>query len=264
MYVLELVCRPEAADLISAELWDAGTIAIREIDRHDRVALIAGFESNEHRAELLDRLAEFSPKWQAADVVDWVAVTRNSWRTRSIGEKLFLAPVWSEEPTPPGRLRLIHNPGLACGTGEHPCTQLALTALEKVVAPGCRLVDIGTGSGILAIAGLRLGAKQAIGIDTDCAALKAARENLELNGLAAQLVCGSAGCIGTEWADATVANISGTVLLAIWDELLRITRRPGRLLITGFPVEEAQAFQSLLPESQITTTGGWACLSASI
>ena len=81
-------------------------------------------------------------------------------RRAPVGERLFLAPPWSEETVPDGRVRLIHNPGLACGTGEHPCTQMALAAMERIVKPGDRVADIGTGSGILAIGAALLKAGQ--------------------------------------------------------------------------------------------------------
>jgi ribosomal protein L11 methyltransferase len=161
-------------------------------------------------------------------------------------------------------LLLVHNPGLACGTGEHPCTQLALIAFEKFISSGCVVMDIGTGSGILAIAALRLGAARAIGIDVDCASLASARKNFELNELTASLVCGSAECIADGCSDVTVANISGTVLLAIWEDLLRITRRPGSLIVTGFTDSESQVFQQLLPQADVFELDEWRCLAAKL
>lgn len=195
-------------------------------------------------------------------VTDWTSVSRAAWPARTVGERLFLAPAWSDEITPEGRSRLIHNPGLACGTGEHPCTQLALVALEQSVFPACNVVDVGTGSGLLAIAALRLGAAHAVGVDVDLAALSAARENFDLNGLGAELVCGSADALASNVADITIANISGTALLAIWDDLARITRRPGQLILTGFPESEASFFKELLPNAQAIQQEGWCCFMA--
>ncbi len=187
MYSLRLNCAADESEFASAELWDAGTVGIREIDEDGRVVLIAGFERNDQRGELLERFANYSPEWRHEPARDWIAETQAAWPARSVGQRLFVAPVWSQETTPSGRERIIHNPGLACGTGEHPCTQLALMALEKCVTPGCTVVDVGTGSGILAIASLRLGAARAFGIDPDEAAIPAACENFSLNGLPAQL-----------------------------------------------------------------------------
>ncbi|HEY3939259.1 MAG TPA: 50S ribosomal protein L11 methyltransferase, partial [Bryobacteraceae bacterium] len=183
MYSLRLTCLAEDVDLLSGELWQAGTLGIREVEQGASVTLIAGFETNERRAGLLRALAAFAPEWSAEKTTDWFEETRRAWPGRSIGERLFLAPPWCREATPAGRERVVHNPGLACGTGEHPCTRLALIALETSVTPGCRVMDAGTGSGILAIAALKLGAAVAVGLDLDEASLGAARENFSLNDL---------------------------------------------------------------------------------
>ncbi len=261
MYSLRLTCKPEEIDFLSADLYEAGTIGIRELDEDDRVTLIACFETNEHRAELLTQFSTYSPHWYAEDAIDWAAVSRDAWPAREVGQRLFLAPPWSKAPTPRGRYRIVHNPGLACGTGEHPCTQLALLALEGCVRPGCTVVDIGTGPGILAIAALHLGATRSIGLDIDCAGLLSARENFDLNALTPQLICGSADSLADASSDVTVANISATVLLSIWDDFLRITRRPGCLIVTGFPKAESQRISDLLPGAKLFELEGWSCLA---
>jgi ribosomal protein L11 methyltransferase len=265
MYSLRLKCKPEEIDLLSAELYEAGTAGIYEIDDGTgMVGLIAGFQTNECRAEGLKRFASYAPEWIAEDAIDWASVSRQSWPAREVGERLFLAPPWSAEPTLNGRLRVLHNPGLACGTGEHPCTQLALIALEKFLQPGCTVVDVGAGSGLLAIAALRLGAARAIGVDLDAAALMTARENFRLNGLAAELICGSADVLSANSSDLTAANISGTVLLSIWEDLLRITRRAGYLILTGFPTTEVKVFRDLLPRTAEFESEGWVCFAAKL
>ena len=264
MYSLRLTCKPEDVDFLSAELWEAGTIGIRELNDEEQIVLVAGFETNEERAELIRRFCGYAPEWYAEDAVDWEGVSRSAWPEREVGEQLFLVPPWSVAPTPSGRKRIIVNPGLACGTGGHPCTQLALIALDKVVAPECRVVDVGTGSGILAIAALRLGASRVVGVDVDEAALHATRENLRLNGMQANLICGSAEALATGCADVTVANISATVLLNIWDELLRVSRCPACLILTGFPESEADVFMRSLPGAEVGQMEGWCCVKAGI
>ncbi|MBV8895851.1 MAG: 50S ribosomal protein L11 methyltransferase [Acidobacteriaceae bacterium] len=264
MYSLRLTCKPDDIDLLSGELWEAGTIGIRELNERERVVLVAGFETNEWRAELVRRFAAYAPQWYAEEAVDWEAVSRAAWPEREVGEQLFLAPPWSDATAPNGRKRIIINPGLACGTGEHPCTQLALMAIEKLVTSGCAVVDVGTGSGILAIAALRLGASRAVGVDVDEAALQAARENFRLNGMHGELICGSAEALASGCADVVVANISATVLVNVWDELLRVSRRPGRLILTGFPRSEADVLMELLPDAEMSQLASWSSVSAAI
>lgn len=264
MYFLRLTCPAAEAENVSVDLWEAGTAGIQEIEHDDETMLLAGFGTNEDRGALLDRFALYAPEWEHDDTTDWIAHTRESWPPRCVGERLYLAPSWCEEPTPPNRRRVIHNPGLACGTGEHPCTQLALEALEKCIVPGNTVVDVGTGSGILAIAALRLGAAFAMGIDTDREALSAAMENFGLNDFAPMLAAGSADVVKTSAADVTVANISGTVLVYIADDLLRTTKATGKLILTGFPEWELPAFFELFPNAEVSGINEWRCLLVSL
>lgn len=260
MYSLHLYCAPGDVDLLSSELWEAGTVGVREVDGGESVQLIAAFESNDHRASLLARFAPHHPVWEHEDDIDWVQHTKDSWPGRTVGQALFLAPPWCDEPTPPGRVRLAHNPGLACGTGDHPCTQMALETLESLVTAQHTVLDIGTGSGILAIAARLLGARTALGVDTDQGALIAARENFRLNNLPAMLVEGSVDCVKTGTADVTMANISSTVLLMILDDLIRATKPGGKLILTGFSEAESAVFRRAMHCEQVLTDGDWRCV----
>lgn len=243
---------------------DAGTIGIRELDGDGFAVLIANFDTGSMQEELLDRFARYSPQWKHEDAHDWIQHTQDAWPGRTLGEKLFLAPVWCEDRTPPGRVRIIHNPGLACGTGEHPCTQLALMALEQFVSKGCLVVDVGTGSGLLAIAALRLGAELAIGLDTDECALRVARENFLHNDLRPSVVAGSVDALMDSCADIAVANISGTVLFSILDKLLRITRKGGHLILSCFTDTELAPFTQDFPAAHISRMDEWRCVAAKL
>ena len=255
MHLLQLTSSPEEIDELSSELWEAGTLGVEEIDSADRVLLLAAFH---HRNDsLLRRFGAYSPAWREVAEIDWIEETHRAWPARAIGNRLFLAPGWCTHPTPPGRIRIVHNPGQASGTGEHPCTQLALLALENRLGAGATVADIGTGSGILSIAALRLGAARAISADIDGDALHVARESFSLNALEAELVAGSANCLADGIADITVANISGAVLLSIMEDLLRITRAGGCLVLAGFPESELYAFQQLFPSGDIAIQGEW-------
>lgn len=254
MYSLHLRCSPEDVDVLSGELWEAGTVGIRELED----GLIAGFETNDERANLL---ARFGGRWTQEDATDWIDATHRAWPPRLIGNRIFLAPPWCTDATPAGRIRLIHNPGLACGTGEHPCTQLALAAIESLALKGKTVVDVGTGSGLLAIAALQLGAQTAIGVDPDEASLTAARENFELNHLPANLAAGSVDCLRDACAPVTIANISATVLMSIADELLRISAADAHLILTGFSEYELPAIEETFGKGTVTSSGEWRCVN---
>lgn len=248
---------------MSFQLWEAGSVAISESPEDDGCLLTAGFDNANARSGLLKQFAEYAPEWRE-DRTDWVALTKQAWPARAVGTKLFLAPVWCAEPTPLGRFRLVHNPGQASGTGEHPCTQLALEALEQNVFPNCQVLDVGTGSGILAIAARLLGAQTALGLDPDGEALRTARENFHLNGRPALLAAGSAECAASGQFNITVANINASVLLSIAHDLLRVTASCGVLILTGFPRAEASAFRELAPRAEVSYSGDWACVVAKL
>ncbi|MBV9762513.1 MAG: 50S ribosomal protein L11 methyltransferase [Acidobacteriaceae bacterium] len=258
MYLLLLACSSEEVDRLSAELWERGVAGIQETG----AGLIASFEEDEQQAELLERFASYSPEWKRAPATDWIEHTYDAWPPRLIGNRFFLAPVWSDAQTPPGRERIVHNPGLASGTGEHPCTQLALLALEKLVRPETVVLDIGAGSGILGLAALRLGASAGLGLDPDENALAVARENFSLNSFEPALVAGTVDCLATGIADITVANINATVLLSILDDLLRVTRPAGTLILTGFTDAELQPFLQVFPNNVLSSLNEWRCVAA--
>jgi ribosomal protein L11 methyltransferase len=261
MYSLFLTCRPDEVDLLSAELWEAGTSGIREIATGNGLTtLIAAFDTDVESGALLEQFSNFAPDWAYEPQVDWVGHSERSWPPRSVGQRLFLAPPWSTVATPAGRERIIHNPGLASGTGEHPCTRLALEALEQTVTSGSTVIDIGTGSGILSIAALRLGATLVVGCDHDETALAVARENFQLNGSLATLVAGSADCFRESSADLVVANINASVLLALADDLLSMLRPTGAVILTGFPQNEWRVVEQIFQTSSILMEAGWVCL----
>lgn len=110
---------------------------------------------------------------------------RNSWKkyyhSIEVGEKIFLCPEWEDKKAPKGRIKILLQPGLAFGTGMHETTQLCLELLEKALNPGDRVLDIGCGSGILALAAKLIGAGETIGTDFDPIAIKTAEENASLN-----------------------------------------------------------------------------------
>ena len=115
---------------------------------------------------------------------DWEESWKDNYPPQEVGEKIVVLPYWrAEEETE--RLKVILDPGLTFGTGAHPSTQMVMEKMEEVVQPGFRCLDLGSGSGILSIAALRLGADSAIGVDIDPKAESIARENAAYNGFAA-------------------------------------------------------------------------------
>ena len=116
---------------------------------------------------------------------NWEESWKDSYPPQCVGEKLIVLPYWLADSDESGRLPVILDPGLTFGTGAHPSTQMVMEAMEEAVTPGCSCLELGSGSGILSIAALRLGAGSAIGVDIDPKAEDIARENAAYNGFTA-------------------------------------------------------------------------------
>ena len=114
---------------------------------------------------------------------DWA----NSWKayfhTDKVGERVVIQPSWEEYEPKEGEVVLRLDPGAAFGTGTHPTTAMCLRAMERLIKPGMKVFDVGTGSGVLAIAAAKLGAKEVRAVDYDATAVRVARENIEANGV---------------------------------------------------------------------------------
>ena len=152
---------------------------------------------------------------------DWSENWKKYYHSFEVGEKLWITPVWEDEKAPKGRFSIKIDPGMAFGTGTHETTRLCLEALEKYVSLNSKVLDIGTGSGILAMAAVTLGASFAVGVDIDPAAVKVARENVSINGLSekVEILQGDLLEVSKAPCDLLVSNIVAEVLLRMLEEL---------------------------------------------
>jgi ribosomal protein L11 methyltransferase len=187
--------------LLTSRLWEAGTLGITEGDGY----VDAFFED-------ADVASQFGVP-EAVEDVDWVAQTQASFPPLLVGEKLFVAAPWRTEPTPPGRIRLVINPGSQCGTGYHRCTQLCLEAMEKLIRPGDAVLDVGSGSGILSLAAKLLGAGRVVSCDIDPDA--AGPETFFV---------GSIDAVRSGTFDVVVANINEDVIGPLRADFERVAR----------------------------------------
>ena len=153
-----------------------------------------------------------------------------------------MCPSWTEYAAKPGEVVVRLDPGMAFGTGHHPTTRLCLAELERRMRPGARVLDVGTGSGILAIAAAGLGASSVVGLDRDATACTVARRNVRANGPArrVRIVRGSIPRAGVSGFDIVLANISAKVLTELASPLAR-TLAPDGLLIASGVLEEQSA-----------------------
>ena len=155
---------------------------------------------------------------------NWEESWKDNYPPQEIGERIVVLPYWlAEEPT--HRLKVILDPGLTFGTGAHPSTQMVMEVMENAVKPGFHCLDLGSGSGILSIAALRLGAETAVGIDIDPKAEDIARENAAYNGFAAPAFTALTGNVTEDRAlmeklsektyDVVLVNIVADVIIGL-------------------------------------------------
>ncbi len=118
---------------------------------------------------------------------DWAEAWKRQYHLQRIGQRMVIVPAWEAYTPMPDEVVIRLEPGMAFGTGLHPTTRLCLQALEKHLVPGGQVLDVGTGSGVLAIAAAKLGAQRVLAMDADLTAVGVARENVAMNGVAAQV-----------------------------------------------------------------------------
>lgn len=193
---------------------------------------------------------------------DWVTLTqRQFWPIRA-GERLWVVPTWHRPPEPEA-VNILMDPGAAFGTGWHPTTRLCLGWLERQVGSGDFVLDYGCGSGILAIAAMKLGARAATGVDVDPRALEAARYNASVNGVRLEVL--EAGAAIADTATITVANILANPLRVLAPLIAARTRSGGRIALSGILDEQAaEVVRAYAPHVRLDIEGrdsGWVLLA---
>ena len=171
------------------------------------------------------------------DDEDWVRQARSQFSPQQITPQLWVVTSWHAAPDPRA-INIVLDPGLAFGTGAHPTTRLCLRWLAAHIRRGVSLIDYGCGSGILAIAALKLGAGRASGVDIDPQAVAAARRNAHANHVDASFVGAAEALEGP--AQIMVANILARPLIVLAPLLARLTVRGGRLALSGILAEQAE------------------------
>jgi ribosomal protein L11 methyltransferase len=173
-------------------------------------------------------------RWRAVTPVDWVEEWRRFYQPIEVGERLLLCPSWLEAP-PSDRVVIELDPGEAFGTGQHATTRLCLAALERANVEGARVLDLGCGSGVLAIAAAKLGATGVAACDIDPRAVAVAQRNAEANRTAIAFSVGTLDDVRTDAPfDIVVANISSTVTAGLAAPIARLLSPGGRAILSGF------------------------------
>ena len=214
---------------------------------------------------------------EAMPETDW----ENSWQEHypavEVGENLIVLPYWLAETDKSGRLPVILDPGLTFGTGAHPSTQMVMEAMEQLVTPNSHCLDLGSGSGILSIAALRLGAQSAIGVDIDPKAEDIARENAAYNGFSPPSFSACTGDVTRDKTlmsrlaageyDLVLVNIVADVIINLAPVLPRFLRSHSTLICSGILDSRLADVTAALEKAGLTVTQtkskeDWRCVIA--
>lgn len=265
------------ADLAASELWDQGAVAVEERSTGDRVELIASF--GDRAVEPI--VGALGARWmvEVRPVLDdgltaWRAFAQPVW----VRDRLVVVPAWLPAPPTAAAIMVIIETGRAFGVGDHPTTRLALDALVEYVRAGARVLDVGCGTGVLAIAAVMLGAASATAIDVDPEAVECTQDNAARNLVADRVRASTTGLAQADRDfDIVVANLGGaTTPISLAPELLARVAPGGVLIVTGMLGEQAGDVAAAFarPTSQGRTSqgrtnrnsservdlDGWACL----
>ena len=200
---------------------------------------------------------------------DWAHAWKEFFPVLRVSSRLVVCPTWRSYRPREGEAVIRLDPGMAFGTGQHPTTLMCLKALEELLRPGMDVLDLGTGSGILALAAARLGATSVLALDIDPQAAAVARENVRLNGLEAVVQVAEGGLDEALRAafDLAMANISAPVIVEMASALAAVLRPGGLLIVAGFSVESADRVSSGLARTGLMAEraladGDWRALIA--
>ena len=235
-------------------------------------------EGQRQMRRYLSGLEGYEPQTVCLREEDWATSWQKYYQPIPVGHRIYIVPEWMRgQRVPEGRIPLYLNPGLTFGTGAHATTQLCLELLEEALRPGDRVLDLGCGSGILAIAALSLGAQRAIGVDIDPKAVDVAYENAAMNGIGpGRLAVYAGNVLGDPRLAArlepggnqvVLANIVADVIIPLAPVVERFLTPEGVFLASGILDERAQEVAAALQSSGLVITrqlerAGWHAFQA--
>ncbi len=282
---LKLAANQDEAEGLADALMDAGALSVSTEDRDAGTAaelpqfgepglddpkawnrnwVVALLDADADLPKLFARLglpADHEHEIERVEEQDWVRLTQSQFEPIPISQRLWIVPSWHVAPDPEA-ITLVLDPGLAFGTGSHPTTRLCLQWLEANLAGGETVLDYGCGSGILAIAAVKLGAGKVVGVDVDAQAVTSSRDNAERNQVQASFHLPDTAPNGQ--FDVLVANILTNPLKALMPLLAARVKPGGRIALSGILVEQAEEVMAIYGQAFAMRlwkeAEGWVCL----
>jgi ribosomal protein L11 methyltransferase len=265
-HALDLITTSEAREAVEYALMEAGALGTETAEAGDDSLRVSAYfdqlpNRERVRAELAEALRIYElPSSSVRDMTvrevadhDWLLEWKKGWQPVEVGKRFIIAPPWAEIADEHNRIVIRIEPGMAFGTGTHETTRLCLVAIEKYFAGGSFL-DVGTGTGILAIAAAKMFPDAHLeACDTDADAIAIASENARLNGVA-QRITFRVGTVEetTASADLVCANLTADVIAAMLPSLISITC--GHLVLSGILDTQSEALRALMQECGMSET----------
>ena len=254
-------------DLIDEDLLQknrAESVVHIYIEEGNNPAEAVSFISDRLTAEKI----EFRIETDGCSEEDWADKWKAFFKPTAVGERLFVRPIWIDDYDAGDRAVLNIEPGAAFGTGTHDTTRLCLETLDKIIKQGDTVLDIGCGSGILAIASMLLGATEGFGVDIDELAVKTAKENGKMNGLdepELKFVCGDLADKVTKQYDVVVANIVADIIILFSTQVRAFMKQGAKFIASGIIDTRADEVVNALQSAGLKLVeriehGGWVCL----
>ncbi|BCI61539.1 50S ribosomal protein L11 methyltransferase [Solibaculum mannosilyticum] len=199
---------------------------------------------------------------------DWATAWRQYYKPVRVGQKLMVVPSWEQYQAQEEDVVITLDPGMAFGTGTHATTRLCMRLIEQYLIPGQDMLDVGTGSGILAVTALKLGARKAVGVDIDATAVRVAGENAALNGVEDNLsvICGDLACDVKGSFQLITANIVADIIIRLTPDVPPLLKEGGTFVVSGIIDSREQDVRDALQANGFhvissLTEGGWVALA---
>ena len=259
--VFRITSTPFRPELMSGLLWELDLEGITEEDNFILVYTDEGINITSEKIEQLLNglvnegfLEKFIIEKNTVENKNWNEIWEKSREVIRISDKIVIKPTFKEYIPQTNELVLTIDPKMSFGTGEHQTTQLVLNLLERYVKPGMKVLDVGSGTGVLAITAVKLGAASAVAVDNDEWCYENCKENAELNNVSnsIKIITGDIKNVDEKGFDLVLANIQKNILLEILDDLKMKIKENGILILSGLLLKDEEEIMISYSDSGFT------------
>jgi ribosomal protein L11 methyltransferase len=251
-FVYKIYCQPFNAELISGIMWDFDITGLMEDDDH--ISVFTSGSSKDSEAQFNQALkkiqkdnliSSFRIEKEILEDQNWNRLWEKSREVIRVSDRIIIKPTFKDYLAKANEIVLTVDPKMSFGTGEHQTTKLMLRTLEKIVKPGMKVLDVGSGTGILSIAAVKLGAEKVVAVDFDEICLENCRENCVINEVVSsvEIITGEIDDVVEKDFDLILANIQKNVLLEIAEQIKERIKQNGIVILSGLLESDREAIE---------------------